>query len=58
MFRIMLVFGVLLIYLFCCPLTNTDAKLLGYWQFDDKNNVGEDSSQTVIMEKRKPLSVK
>ncbi len=44
MFRIMLVFGVLLIYLFCCSLTNTDAKLLGYWAFDDKNKLGEDSS--------------
>ena len=44
MFRIMLVFGVLLIYLFCCSLTNTDAKLLGYWAFENKNKLGEDSS--------------
>ena len=44
MFRIMLIFGVLLIYLFCCSLTNTDAKLLGYWAFDNKNKLGKDSS--------------
>ena len=44
MFRIMSVFSVLLIYLFCCSLANTDAKLLGYWAFEDKNNLGKDSS--------------
>ena len=44
MFRIMLVLGIVLIYLFCCPLTNTDAKLLGYWAFEDKDNLGKDSS--------------
>ena len=44
MLRITLVFGALLIYLFCYPLTNTDAKLLGYWAFEDKNNLGKDSS--------------
>ena len=44
MFRVMLVFGVLLVYLFCCPLINTDAKLIGYWAFDNKNKLGKDSS--------------
>ncbi|RKU06543.1 hypothetical protein C6502_20095 [Candidatus Poribacteria bacterium] len=44
MFRIMLVLGIVLIYLFCCPLISTDAKLLGYWAFEDKNNLGKDSS--------------
>ena len=44
MFRVLLVFGVLFIYLFCCPLISTDAKLLGYWAFEDKNNLGKDSS--------------
>ncbi len=44
MFRVILIFGVLLIYLLCCPLTSTDAKLLGYWAFDDKNNLGKDLS--------------
>ena len=44
MFRLTLVFGVLLTYLFCCSLTETSAKLLGYWSFDDKNELGKDSS--------------
>ena len=44
MFRIILLFlfGILLICLF--PPMGVDAKVLGYWTFDDQKNLGEDLS--------------
>ena len=44
MSRIRLGFGILLIYLFSSFLIHLDAKLLGYWAFDDKNKPGKDLS--------------
>ena len=44
MSRIRLGFGILLCCLFSAFLIPADAKLLGYWSFDDKNKLGKDSS--------------
>ena len=44
MSRIRLDFGILLCYLFSSFLIHLDAKLLGYWSFDDKNKLGKDLS--------------
>ena len=44
MFRMVLSTGILLICFLCCLTMNADAKVLGYWTFDDKNDLGEDSS--------------
>ena len=44
MSRIGLGFGILLCYLFSSFLIHVDAKLLGYWSFDDKNKLGKDFS--------------
>lgn len=42
--RIRLGFGILLCYLFSAVLIHADAKLLGYWSFDDRNKLGQDLS--------------
>ncbi len=42
MFRMVLSTGILLICFLCCLTMNVDAKVLGYWTFDDKNDLGED----------------
>ena len=44
MSRIRLGLGILLCYLFNSFLIHLDAKLLGYWSFDDKDNLGKDLS--------------
>ena len=44
MSRIRLGFGILLCYLFSSFLIHLDAKLLGYWSFDDKGKLGKDLS--------------
>ncbi|MCZ6675685.1 MAG: LamG domain-containing protein [Candidatus Poribacteria bacterium] len=44
MSRTVLIVWVLFIYLLCSSLMNIDAKLIGYWTFDDKNELGKDSS--------------
>lgn len=44
MFRVGLGVGILLCYLFNLFLSHADAKLLGYWSFNDKNKPGEDIS--------------
>ena len=36
--------GILSACLLCLPLMNSHAKLLGYWSFDNKNDVGRDLS--------------
>ena len=43
MFRIILSTAILLICFLCFLTMNVDARVLGYWTFDDKNNLGEDS---------------
>ena len=44
MSRIRLGFGILLCCLFSAFLIPADAKLVGYWSFDDKNKLGKDAS--------------
>ncbi len=44
MFRIGLGMGILLCYLFNPILIHADAKLLGYWPFDNKDQLGQDFS--------------
>ena len=44
MSRIRLGLGILLCYLFSSFLIHAEAKLLGYWSFDDRNKLGQDLS--------------
>ena len=44
MYRIFFILGVLCIYLFCFSPMRVEAKVLGYWRFDEKNEIGKDSS--------------
>ena len=44
MFRIVLSTGILLISLLFWSTMNVDAKVLGYWAFKSKNEIGKDSS--------------
>ncbi len=44
MFRVVLSAGILLICLLCCSTMSADAKVRGYWAFNSKNELGEDSS--------------
>ena len=44
MFRIVLRTGILLICLMCWLTMNVDAKVLGYWAFNSKKDLGKDSS--------------
>ena len=38
----LIILGGVIIYCFCFPLMTVDAKALGYWAFNSKNEVGED----------------
>ena len=44
MFRVVLGTWILLTCLLSCLTINTDAKVLGYWAFKNKNDIGKDSS--------------
>ncbi|MCZ6675684.1 MAG: LamG domain-containing protein [Candidatus Poribacteria bacterium] len=44
MSRRFIISWVLFTCVLCLPLTNGDARLLGYWSFDDKNDLGKDFS--------------
>ena len=44
MSRRVIMLGCVIIYCLCFPLVTVDAKLLGYWAFNSKKDLGKDSS--------------
>ena len=44
MSRRLIILGCAIIYCLCFPVITVDAKALGYWAFNTKNELGEDSS--------------
>ena len=42
--KLLTILGILSACLLCLPLMNSHARLLGYWSFDNKNDVGRDLS--------------
>ena len=44
MSRRLIILGCVIIYCLCFPVIAVDAKALGYWAFNTKNELGEDSS--------------